>query len=172
MSYAPQSSPPTKRLPACFALLLAVSLVAPPGGRADGRTGGRAAATRPEALQQARVRLRAATPIHAEPNGNQLGTLPAGFQVTPGRTSGAWREIPVQGWLWTASTGAASRPGFDLAVTAESGENVRTGPDGDIVFKAVRGTQFNRVGRRGGWTQVQRTVWVAAAAVAERRAEQ
>lgn len=114
---------------------------------------------------QARVRLRAATPIHAEPNGNQLGTLPAGFQVTPGRTSGAWREIPVTGWIWTASTGPASRPGFDLAVTAEAGENLRSEPDGPVVFKAVKGTQFDRVGRRGGWTQVRRAVWIPAGAV-------
>lgn len=122
----------------------------------------------PAAVVQSRARLRAATPILAEPNGNQLGTLPAGFQVTPGRTSGAWREIPVQGWIWTASTGAATRPGFDLGVTADDGENVRTEPDGPIVFKAVKGTQFDRVSRRGGWTQVRRTVWVAASAVAER----
>jgi hypothetical protein len=100
-----------------------------------------------------------------------LGTLPAGFQVTPGRTSGAWREIPVQGWIWTASTGAATRPGFDLGVTADEGENVRMEPDGPIVFKAAQGTHFDRVSRRGGWTQVRRTVWLAASAVAERRAE-
>lgn len=123
------------------------------------------------AAQQARVRLRAATPIHAEPGGNQLGTLPAGFQVTPGRTSGSWREIPVEGWIWTASTGAPARPGFDLAVTADAGENVRTGPDGDVVFKAVKGTQFDRVGRRGGWTQVRRTVWVPAATLGGGRAD-
>jgi len=146
-----------------LALLLALVVVLPSAGRADGRTGGRTV----PAFLQAKVRLRAATPIHAEPNGNQLGTLPAGFQVTPGRTSGAWREIPVQGWIWTASTGAATRPGFDLGVTADDGENLRMEPDGPIVFKAVKGTQFDRVSRRGGWTQVRRTVWLAAAAVAE-----
>ena len=151
-------------------MLLGLSALVALGGGAGGRSDG-GLRIGVLAAQQARVRLPAATPIHAEPGGNQLGTLPAGFQVTPGRTSGTWREVPVEGWIWTASTGAPSRPGFDLAVTADAGENVRTAPDGDVVFKAVKGTQFDRVARRGGWTQVRRTVWVPAAALGGGRAD-
>lgn len=149
MSYAPQSSPPRWLLPACLGVLLGLGTVQSEDGHA-----------------QARVRLRAATPIHAEPGGNQLGTLPAGLNVAPGRTSGTWREVPIEGWVWTASTGPSARPGFDIAVTADGGENVRVEPDGAVLFRAVRGTHFNRVTRRGGWTQVRRTVWLPAQSVA------
>lgn len=111
---------------------------------------------------QNRVRLRVEAPFHADPGGTQLGTLQPGTSVAPGRTSGAWREATFEAWIWSASTGPAVRPGYTLQVTAEDGENLRTGRDGDLMGRAVKGTQFNQLGRDGGWTRVRRTAWLPA----------
>lgn len=149
MSYAPQSSPPRDRLPACLALLLACVSAAPAAPLSA----------------QAAISLRADTPLHAEPGGLQLGTLRAGTSVSPGRTSGPWREVAVQGWVWTPSLGPASRQGFDVAVTKTDGENVRAAPNGRVILKAIRGAHFSRVKRDGAWTQVRRAGWILASAL-------
>lgn len=113
---------------------------------------------------QNRVRLQAETPFHADPGGTALGTLRPGVPVTPGRTSGSWREATFEAWIWSTSTGPAARPGYSLQVTAPAGENLRAGRDGDLMGRAVKGTQFNQVGRDGGWLRVRRTAWVPASA--------
>lgn len=152
MSYAPQSSPPPHRLPACLALLLACVFLVPV----------------PDLEAQAATRLRADTPLHAEAGGLQLGTLRTGTAVTPGRTSGTWREVTVQGWIWNPSIGPSSRQGFDVAVTNDDGENVRATPNGTVVLKAIRGAHFSRVKREGAWTQVRRSGWIPASALPAR----
>jgi hypothetical protein len=111
------------------------------------------------------VPLRSETPFHADPGGTALGTLRAGVPVTPGRTSGSWREATFEAWIWSASTGRAVRPGYSLQVTAADGENLRNGRDADLVGRAVQGTQFNQVARDGGWIRVRRTAWVPASTI-------
>lgn len=137
------------RLPACVALLLACVSIVP-------------AALLPA---QAAPRLRADTPLHADAGGLELGTLRPGTAVTPGRTSGTWREVTIEGWIWTSSLGPSSRQGFDVAVTNASGENVRATPNGTVRLRAIRGAHFSRVKREGAWTQVRRTGWIPASAL-------
>ncbi len=138
----PQSSPPLGRLPAlfCVGALLAGNLVA-----------------------QAPVRLAQETPFLKEPRGARLITLVPGVRLTPRRVANDHAEVTVQGWLWTASTQADKRDGFDLSVSAEAGENLRAAPDGPVLGRAVQGTLFNRIAVKGGWTQVRRTGWVPRA---------
>lgn len=145
MTFAPQSSFPLRRLPAW---ILAILLVA--AGTLEA---------------QNRQRLRTDTPFHADPNGTQLGTLSRGLPVTLGRTSGAWREVTFEAWIFTASIGPANRPGFTHQVNVVNGENLRASRDGDLVGRAVQGTQLTQLGREGGWTRFRRTAWVPASAV-------
>lgn len=92
-------------------------------------------------------------------------TLAAGVRLTPRRTTNEHEEVTVRGWLWTASTQADKRDGFDLSVSAPAGENLRQAPDGPVLGRAVQGALFNRVAVKGGWTEVSRTGWVPRAVV-------
>jgi hypothetical protein len=143
----PESSPPLRRLPAsfCVGVLLAGNLVA-----------------------QTPVRLAQETALLREPGGAALVSLARGLRLTPGRTSGNFLEVTVTGWLFTASTTPTRRDGFDLAVDASGGENLRAEPNGAVLGKAAEGALFARLRRSGGWTQVRRTGWIARNAVAER----
>ena len=143
----PESSPPLRRLPAsfCVGVLLAGNLVA-----------------------QTPVRLAQETPLLREPGGVTLVSLVRGLRLTPGRRSGNFLEVTVTGWLFTASTSANRRDGFDLSVDATGGENLRTEPNGAVLGKAAQGALFARLRRSGGWTQVRRTGWIARNAVEER----
>jgi len=118
----------------------------------------------PALAGQSRPRLRAATPMFAGPDGAPLGTLQAGVAPVAGKAQGGWREVTLEGWIWSASTGPATRPGFTLSVTAAQGENLRTGPDGDLVARVAAGAQLGLVEKKGGWLHVRRTVWVANSA--------
>lgn len=143
----PQSSPPFRRLPAfvCVGVALAGSLVA-----------------------QAPVRLAQETALLREPGGLRLVSLVPGLRLSPRRVSGNFLEVTVSGWIFTASTKPDRRDGFALSVSANGGENLRAEPDGALLGRAVEGALFNRIGARGGWTQVRRAGWIARSAVVER----
>lgn len=86
--------------------------------------------------------------------------LQPGATITVRRTTGDWRQVTFEGWMFTASTGRSTRPEFSLAVSAAEGENLRADPDGAVLARAIRGTGFTRLARRGGWTQVRRSAWI------------
>ena len=111
------------------------------------------------------VRLAGASVFVREPGGTRLAELLAGTSIRPGRIRGDWVEVRLEGWIWTASTARTTRDGFDLVVTATGGENLRASPDGPLIARAEEGALFDRVGARGGWTQVRRGGWVARAAL-------
>jgi hypothetical protein len=143
--YAPQSSPGLRRLPACAAL--AFLLFGP-------------------ALAAQEVReISVATRLRKEPQGIALVSLPAGTSVEPKRTRGAWREVVIEGWIFTRSTEKTKREGFDLVVTASGGENIRETPNGAIVGRVRTGTLLRREEVRGTWTRVKREGWVPREAV-------
>jgi hypothetical protein len=136
----PQSSPSRSALPACFGVIAALA---------------------GNLFAQSAVSLPQNAAFYKEPGGLRLGTILSGTRVTPGATSGGFSRITLEGWIFTASTRADQREGFDLSVTATPGENVRATPGGTILARAVEGALFNRVSRTGGWTRVRRTVWIA-----------
>ncbi len=107
-----------------------------------------------------------ATRLHKEPKGIALVSLPAGTSVEPKRTRGDWREVSIEGWIFTRSTESTRRDGFDLVVTAAQGENIRRSPNGEIVGRVRAGTLLRKGEVRGGWTRVRRTGWVPRGAVA------
>ena len=97
MSYAPQSSPGPRLLPAW---LLLATLTAGP------------------LAAQAERRLDSPADLHREPDGTPLVSLPAGSPIETGEAKGAWREAAVEGWIFSPSTAPTRRDGFDLVVTS------------------------------------------------------
>jgi hypothetical protein len=144
---APQSSPAPSRLPV-WAALTALLVVAAP------------------ALLVGQSRVSQSTSFRKEPAGTVLATVNAGVTVTPGKTQGDWTAVTLEGWVYTASTGAVTRDGFDVSITPAKGENLRAGPNGQILARFEQGALLNRIGKKGGWTQVRRSGWISTKALA------
>ncbi|MFL5518590.1 MAG: hypothetical protein ACJ8DJ_20735, partial [Gemmatimonadales bacterium] len=150
MSYAPQSSPGPRLLPAC---LLLAALAAGPLAAQDQR------------------HLSDSTDLHRDPEGAPLVSLPAGAAIETGAAKGDWREAAVEGWIFSPSTSPTKRDGYDLVVTSDEGENLRRDPNGAVVGRVREGTLLERVGKQGKWFQVRREGWVPRTAVAGRQGE-
>ncbi len=136
---APQSSPAPARLPA---FLLALTLVAN------------------VAASQEQATTIQAGPFQRSPSGIQLGSMLVGAPVVADSTAGNWRHIMLEGWIFTASTRADRREGFDLSVRVAPTENLRIEPNGTIIARLAQGALLHRVRTRGGWTLVRRGGWV------------
>ncbi len=146
MTNAPQSSFRLLVLPACFLLgcLAAPALL-------HGQ--------QPQAIRQN-------TAFRKAPQGIQLGTILRGSTVQPGRTQGDWREVTLEGWIFTASTAPDTREGFDLSVSATPQENLRRAPNQQVLAHLRTGALLTRE-TRGAWTRVRRMGWVARQALEE-----
>jgi len=150
VSYAPQSSPGLRLLPAC---LLLAALAAGPVAAQDQR------------------HLSDSTDLHRDPEGAPLVSLPAGAAIETGAAKGEWREAAVEGWIFSPSTAPTKRDGYDLVVTSDEGENLRRDPNGPVVGRVREGTLLERVGKQGKWFQVRREGWVPRSAVAVRQGQ-
>lgn len=106
------------------------------------------------------------TSFRKDPAGTVLATVNAGVTVTPGKTQGDWTAVTLEGWVYTASTGAVTRDGFDVSITPAKGENLRASPNGQVLARFEQGALLNKVGTKGGWTQVRRSGWISAKALA------
>lgn len=109
---------------------------------------------------QERLTLPAPTDVHREPDGTVLGTLVPGVRLQGRRTPQGWLEATVSGWMFTASLDPANRDGYDLAVSAPGGENLRDAPNGAALGRFRQGALLRKVETQGGWTRVRRVVWV------------
>lgn len=148
MTYtAPQSSPALLRLPV-WAGLFALALATGP------------------AVLAAQARVNQSASFRKEPGGTVLATLNAGATVTAGKVQGDWTAVTIDGWVYTPSTGASARDGFEVAITAPNGENLRVGPDGTILGRLVNGALLDKVGTQGRWTHVRRSGWMSSKALA------
>lgn len=141
--FATQSSPPRCQLPALAALLLAL-VTSPLAG-------------------QAGVRLATDTRFYKAPSSQALGTLVAGSDVKPGRTSGRSVEVTLEGWIAARSVGPFKRDGFN-AVTTRS-ESLRDAPNGNTIARLMNGVGFVKSETQGDWVRVRRTVWIDSRAV-------
>lgn len=148
MTYtAPQSSPAPSRLPVWAALSALLVAAAP-------------------SLLVGQSRVSQSTSFRKDPAGTVLATVNAGVTVTPGKTQGDWTAVTLEGWVYTASTGAVTRDGFDVSITPAKGENLRASPNGQVLARFEQGALLNKVGTKGGWTQVRRSGWISAKALA------
>ena len=144
----PQSSPPRIALPVCLGAVVALA---------------------GNLLGQSPVSLSQDTPFFKDPGSVRLGTLVAGTPVAAGNGSGGYLPVTIEGWIFTASTRPDQRDGFDLSVRLPEGENLRATPGGNLLGRAVQGALFKRLGTEGGWTRVERTVWISETAARRRR---
>ena len=127
--------------------------------------------SRPLAAQDQQS-LSAPADLHREPAATPLVTLPAGAPVDAGAAKGEWREVTVEGWIYTPSTEPTKRDGFDLMVSEKEGENLRRTPNGPVVGRAREGTLLERVDQKGKWTRVRREGWVPRGAVKQAQGKQ
>ena len=111
-------------------------------------------------LAQARSVLSGETELRRGIGGALLGTLTEAATVRVGKAEGGWAEVSLTGWIARSSVGPVARDGFDLAVSATDGENLRAEPNGTVVARLQRGTLLRKIGSRGGWWHVRRTGWV------------
>ena len=112
--------------------------------------------------------LRVEENLRAEPQGVVLGRLAPGARVRVRSVQEAWVQVDVEGWLWTRSLQATDRMGFDLRVSADPEENLRTEPSGAVLGQLVAGALLEEregVPEVSGWTPVRRTAWIWAASV-------
>jgi hypothetical protein len=144
--YAPQSSPGLGRLPACITLLWLLF-------------------TFPLVAQHT-TQISADARHRKEPEGIALLSLPAGTSVQTRRARGAWYEVVVEGWIFSQSTAASRRDGYDLVVTPTAGENIRREPNGEVIGRARSGALLRKLETRGGWTHVSRDGWIPREAIA------
>lgn len=147
MTYAPQSSPPRTRLPACITALLV--LLASASGTLD-------------AQQRRTVN---ATSIHNAPSGVVLARLSERRTLATGSARSGWREVTLDGWVATSLLRADRRNGFDVSVTG-SDVRLRAEPNGAEIALMEEGMLLDRVATRGRWTHVRRKAWVRNSAVA------
>lgn len=145
MTIASQSSPARGRLPAILLLLLASAT---------------------PVFGQARARISTTTSFHAAPDGTRLGEIRAGQEVALGPTRGRWQQVTFETWIYSASIDPVREQGFTHRVTRDGGENLRAEPNGALTGRALEGVFWTRVRSQGGWSRVQRDVWIAADAIA------
>jgi hypothetical protein len=109
------------------------------------------------------VRLATETRFYKAPGTQALGTLAAGAEVVPGRTSGRAVEVTLKGWIFARSVGSFNREGFNAAATRS--ENLRDVPNGTVIARVVNGFAFVKQETQGDWVRLERSVWIDQRAV-------
>lgn len=102
--------------------------------------------------------------FRAAPGGTILAELFEATRLSLGERRGQWREATLEAWIWGRSVDAQQRPVLDLLVNAD-GENLRVGPNGDRVGRALGGMRLQRLEAEGDWIRVRRTGWIWSASL-------
>ncbi len=102
--------------------------------------------------------------LRQEPMGKRLATVNGGTRLRMVGRDGRWRQVVLEGWIWTPSVAATDRGGHDLVVSADGGENLRAEPGADatVLARLLEGFLLTGVEDRGDWTRVRRTAWMWA----------
>ncbi len=115
-----------------------------------------------EAAAQARYRVLRTENFRREPAGTAalLATVNAGVELASEGVDDRWVQVVLEGWVWGRSVDPTDREGFDLQVTARSGENLRSSPNGPIVARLSSGALLEELDRQPGWVHVRRVGWM------------
>jgi len=99
-----------------------------------------------------------------EPMGKRLATVNGGTRVQVRGSQGRWRQVTLEGWIWAPSVSSSDRPGYDVVVSADGGENLRVEPDPEarVAARLLEGFLLQRIRERGDWVRVRRTAWMWA----------
>lgn len=97
-----------------------------------------------------------------EPMGKRLATVRQGTRLRVVGSDGRWRQVVLEGWIWTPSVQASDRAGYDLVVASDGGENLRRepAPEARVEARLLEGFLLTRVREEGDWTRVRRTGWM------------
>ena len=114
---------------------------------------------------QERAVVRAEENFRREPNGVVLARLAAGTALRVLGTQGNWTQVETEGWVWLRSLQVSDDASFDLVVSADGGENLRSGPSGTILGRLEEGVLLEELGRNEGWARVSRLGWVWSASL-------
>jgi hypothetical protein len=105
-----------------------------------------------------------------EPNGIVLARVDPGTPLEVLSSSGNWTEVVLEGWLWLQSLQASQDAGFDVVVSAEGGENLRSGPSGTILGRLEEGALLTELERETAWVRASRTGWIWTASLTRQTA--
>ena len=102
--------------------------------------------------------------LRQEPMGKRLATVNRGTRLRVVGRDGRWRQVVLEGWIWTPSVASTDRGGHDLVVSADGGENLRSEPSARATVRArlLEGFLLTRLEESGDWTRVRRTAWMWA----------
>ncbi len=120
---------------------------------------------------QNRVVVRAEENFRREPNGVVLARLDPGTSLRVLGTEGNWTQVELEGWVWLRSLQASDDAAFDLVVSQDGGENLRSGPSGTILGRLAEGALLEELGRDPAWARVSRLGWIWSASVAAASAD-
>jgi hypothetical protein len=124
------------------------------------------------AAAQARARVTTDENLRLAPRADAsiLARVSAGTEVSVSGPDGDWREVTLDGWIWSQSV-RLSGGDFDLVVGRSGGENLRVEPNGAMIARLEGGTLLDEITRREGWVRVRRTAWMWGGSLAPVRAE-
>jgi len=81
--------------------------------------------------------------------------------ISGAQAQGDWVRVTMEGWIFGSSVGPTPRAGFDLAVTKEPEENLRSAPAGALVAKLASGFLLTRLDdAQRPWIHVKRDGWM------------
>jgi hypothetical protein len=99
--------------------------------------------------------------FYQEASGKRLARLARGAMISGAAAQGDWVRVTMEGWIFGSSVGPTPRAGFDLAVTKEPEENLRSAPAGALVAKLASGFLLNRLDdAQRPWIHVKRDGWM------------
>lgn len=148
---------------ALFGVPIAGATIAAPAGSPG--SGSDAARGSPGALAAQTVEVSVEREnLRQEPMGKRLASVNGGTRLRVVGRDGRWRQVVLEGWIWTPSVASTNRGGHDLVVSADGGENLRAGPDAgaDVLARLLEGFLLTRLEEQGDWTRVRRTAWMWA----------
>lgn len=93
--------------------------------------------------------------------GRLLGHLHRGAPLERLGGRGSWTRVGVHGWMWRKSL---EKSGATYGVTPTR-ENLRDGPNGEILGTLERGVEVRRVGGDEKWFEVEMIGWLPDSAV-------
>jgi len=99
--------------------------------------------------------------------GRLLGHLHRGTSLERLGGRGSWTRVGVHGWMWRKSL---ERSGDAYEVTPTR-ENLRDGPNGEILGTLERGVEVRRVGGNDKWFEIEMIGWLPDSAVRRPSAE-
>jgi hypothetical protein len=123
-----------------------------------------------DASAQGTATVRVEENFRREPNGVVLARVDPGTPLEVLSSSGNWTEVVLEGWVWLQSLQTSQDAGFDVVVSAEGGENLRSGPSGTILGRLEEGALLTELEREPAWVRALRTGWIWTASLTQQAA--